>query len=142
MADVTLTANLIRPLPGAIIERFPANGTGLTPGTVVYLLSTGKVELADADAAASALPIGVVVSVPGGKNTVAANDMVDVCMFGRVTGYSGMTIGTLMYSSVTAGKVADARPAGSSGDFVGILGVALSATDIFINPFTDIFTAL
>jgi hypothetical protein len=142
MADVTRTAADVRPLPGATIASFNAGGA-LTLGDAVYVAADGDVEAADADAALSSYAIGIVVAIEGGKTTAAAGNRVDIALPGsRVTGYSGLTPGVLMYSSVTAGRIADARPAGASGDFAYVIGIAVSATTILVMPFSDILTAL
>lgn len=141
MADITITAADVRPLPGAIIQRYTAD-VALTVGNAVYLKSDGDVAKADADDAAQVQAIGIVVGVPGGGTVSAAGDKVDVVVEGPVAGASGLTPGGLMYASVNAGNIADASPAGASGDFRWIIGRANSATTIFIHPFTDIFTAL
>ena len=140
MADITVTAADVRPLPGAIIQRFTA-GAALSVGDAVYIASDGDVEKADADVAASAQAIGIVVSAPDGATSASAGDAVDVVVYGPVTGFSGMTPGNLVYASVTAGKVADAAPAATSGDYKWIIGRAVSAVTIFVAPFTDDFAA-
>ena len=136
MADVTVTAANVRPLDGAIIRRFDAGGA-LDVGDAVYIASDGDVEAADADAAASAQVVGVVVAIAGKDlTTAAAGDAVDVVMFGPVTGFSSLTPGALHYASTTAGAIEAAAPAGASSDFLWIVGKAENATTIFINPFT------
>ena len=141
MADITVTAASVRPMPGAVIQRYQA-GEAMDIGTAVYLKSDGKVWKADADAAASSMAIGLVVSAPNGATAAAADDYVDVVVRGVVTGAASMTPGGLVYSSTTAGAVADASPAGSSGDYRWIVGYAVSATGIYVMPFTDNFAAL
>lgn len=140
MADVTVTAKNVRLLPGAIAVSFKAGGS-LNVGDAVYLASDGDVEQADADAAASAQVIGVVVSAPNGATSAVAGDPVDVVVHGRVCGFSGLTPGALLYASTTAGKIADAAPAASSGDYKWIVGRAVTATTILVAPFTDDFAA-
>ncbi|MBN1430453.1 MAG: hypothetical protein JXB07_18935 [Anaerolineae bacterium] len=142
MADVAFTGADIRVLPGVQPFRIKA-GAAIPVGHAVYVAADGDVEQGDADAAASAQVVGIVVSAPNGVTTCADQDMLDIAGPGcRVTGFSGMTPGTLVYASVTAGRIADTRPAGASGDFAWIVGVALNATTILVMPFTDIFTAL
>jgi hypothetical protein len=141
MADVSYTPADVRPLPGAQVLAFPA-ASALTPGECVYLKSDGTVEQIDADAAATALVLGIVVSVPNGKLAAAIGDYVDVCVAGRVTGFAALTVGIILYASVTAGKISDARYAGSSGDFAFVVGLSVSADTIFVRPFTDTFAAL
>jgi hypothetical protein len=140
MADVTVVAADFRPLPGAEIIRLVAAET-LAPGKAVYIDGNGKAALADADVAASAQVAGVVVGCPNGGVTAAAGDTVDVCVAGMVTGFTGLTPGGLLYASTTAGAMADARPAGSSGDYVWIVGICVAATNVLIHTFTDSFAA-
>lgn len=139
MAAITTTAADIRPLhPAAVIRRYNAGGT-VTPGQAVYIASDGDVEAADGDAEASALAIGIVVGVgAAGAVSAAAGDRVDVCVFGPVTGFSGMTPGALVYVSVTAGAM-DHTPSATTGDFNFVIGYAESATTIFVSPqFADL----
>lgn len=142
MADITVVAANVRPLPGAQTLRLVSH-EALTVGQFVYINSDGEAQLSDADAAASAIVVGVVVSVAASSRTVSvAGEVVDVLWMGRVTGFSGMTPGIHVYVSTTAGAASDARYAGSSGDFVYEIGIALNATDILVRPFADILTAL
>ena len=141
MADVTVTSADVRLLPGPPSFRKTA-GAVLSPGNLVYIAGDGDVEGADADAAASAIAVGVVVSAPGGKTACVEDDTLDIAGPGCiVTGFSGLTPGTLLYASVNAGAIADTRPAGASGDYVWICGVALNATTIMVLGFTDDFAA-
>jgi len=135
MSDLTVTAADVRPLPGAVVMRFDAGGT-ITPGQVVYIASDGDVEAADADAAASAIVAGIVVAGPNGKTSFSAGERVDVVVLGPVTGFSGMTPGGHAFVSTTAGAVASAAPAGSSGDYVYVVGDIVAADTILVRPFT------
>lgn len=142
MADVTLTAADVRPLPGATIASKNA-GAAVTLGWAVYIAADGDAEGADADVALSSYAVGIAVSAPGGKTNLAAGERMDIALAGsRVTGYSGMTPGTLLYASVNTGRISDTRPAGASGDFAFVIGIAWDATTILVQPFTDILTAL
>ncbi len=128
MADISVTVADVRPLPGAVIERYDAGGA-LAAGDSVYMASDGDVEEADASAAGTTYVIGVVVSGPEGKTSFAAGDRVDVVTWGRVTGFSGATPGDVLYQSDTAGALADA--AGSTSHKVGRVR---SAAVVFICP--------
>lgn len=143
MAAFAGTAADIRPLPpAAIIRRYNAGGA-ITVGNAVYVASDGDVEQADADAEASAIAIGICVAVgSAGATVAAAGDRVDVCVFGPVTGYAGLTPGALVWASVTAGSMDQTAPAGSSGDYPFVIGYAESATTIFVLPqFGDLTAA-
>lgn len=142
MADVTFTAADVRPLPGGNIVPMDAGGA-ITVGHAVYIAADDDAEGADADASLSSMAIGICVSAPNGKTAAVLGDRIDVALAGtRVTGFTGLTPGTLMYASVTTGRISDTRPAGASGDFAWIIGIAWNATTILVNPFTDILTAL
>lgn len=134
MADVTVTAADVRPLPGAVVRRYDAGGT-VTPGQAVYLASDGDVEAADADAQASARAIGVAVAGPDGKTSFSAGDRVDVVTHGPVCGFSSLTPGGIMYSSVTAGKLADAA-ATTADDYIWVIGYAEAADTVYVSPWT------
>ena len=143
MADLTLVAADIRPLPGAMVVRMKAGSGGLTVGQAVYISADDTVLAADADVDASAQVFGVVVSsTVEGVTTVAAGSWCDVLVFGQVTGFYGMTAGDMAYASITAGALADAPPAGSSSDYTWTVGHVINATTILINPFTDNYAAL
>jgi hypothetical protein len=143
MADVTKTAASIRLLPGSPNPFRKAAGGSGSVGDPVYIASDGDVEQADADASASSQAVGLVVSAPNGKTTFVAGDAVDVAGPGsRITGFSSLTPGALLYASVTAGAIANAAPAGSSGDYLWIIGRALDDTTILVLGFTTTFAAL
>ncbi len=135
MADVTVTAADVRPLSGAIVRRFNAGAT-INMGDLVYIAADGDVEPADADAATSAIAVGIAVSTPDGGVSAAAGERVDVVVFGPVAGFSGLTPGGHLFASVNAGKIADAAPGATSGDYVYVVGVAESATTVLVRPFT------
>jgi hypothetical protein len=130
MADATVTALDVRLISGPV-RRFNAGGTG-NVGDAVYVASDGDVEQADADAAASAQATGIVISAgQEGATSFAAGDRLDVALPGAiVTGFSGLTPGTLLYVSTTAGKLADAAP--GSGDYVWVAGKAITATEVML----------
>lgn len=141
MADVTVTKLDVRPLNGSITINGVAGGA-LAYGDAAYCAADGDFEKADADAAASAQVRGIVVSTPRtGVVDAVAGDRVDITVYGPVTGFSGLTPGALVFASVTAGAVADAAPAGASGDYKWIVGWAISAETIFVDPYTDDFAA-
>jgi hypothetical protein len=140
MADVTVTAADVRPLPGAKTRRF-ALGGAVNPGQAVYIAADGDIEGADADVAAQSRVVGILVSLAHGGLTGAAGDVGDVVVHGPVAGFSGLTPGGLVFASVNAGAIADAAPAAASGDFVWVIGHVEKATTVFVNPFTYSVTA-
>jgi len=142
MADVTVVAKDVRVLPGGATHRKVA-AAAAPPGSAVYIAADARVDLADADAAPSSMAVGIVVSAPRGGLTNVAGDTLDIAGPGcLVTGFTGLTPGTLVYASTTGGAIADTRPAGSSGDFAWVIGMAWDATTILVMPFSDIFAAL
>lgn len=129
MADINVTARLVKPLPGASIRPFLAGGSG-NVGDLVYVDSNGEAQQADASAAGTALGVGIVVAAGGeGALTFASGDALSVVVAGPVTGFSGMTPGGVLYASDTAGKLADAAGTVSHKE-----ALALSATDLLIVP--------
>lgn len=136
MADVTVTPALVRPFPNTHVEQREL-AADIDMGKFVCIDSNGKAALADADAAATARGIGIIVAVrTQGSVHGYSGEMASIAMFGRVGGFSGLTPGALSFASTTAGAIADAAPAGSSGDYLWIAGINFSATEIFLNPFT------
>lgn len=136
MADITLTARSVRPLPGAIVRDFIAGGSG-NVGDGMYVDSTGKVQQAKADAAATAKAIGIVVSVGSiGATAFVSGDAVSVLVFGGANGFSGLTVpGKIYVSAVTAGKLADASPATTLVNSVPwLMGIAIASDTIFFEP--------
>lgn len=130
MADITLTAANVRALPGAVIRRMFASDT-VGIGQPVYVSGNGTVAVADGSAVATSFAIGIAVSTPDGGSDVSANEAVDVCVFGPVAGYSGMTGGELVYCSDTAGTLSN-----SAGDSTKdtVLGICLDDDVLLVNP--------
>jgi hypothetical protein len=133
MAAFVGVAADVRPLhPAAVIRRYPAAGA-IAPGQLVYLKSDGKIELADGDVEAATQAIGIVAGVgSNGAVAAAAGDMCDVCVFGPITGFASLTIGAIVYTSVTAGSM-DQTASATTGDFNMVVGYAESASTIFVN---------
>lgn len=112
-------------------------------GEAVYLNTSGKVALADANAYLTGKVIGVIGAIGAyGKTSSVVDEMVDVVFYGPVAGWTGLTPGQELFSSVVAGAIADASPAGASGDFRYYVGWAFAADVIFVAPFTDEIAAL
>ena len=131
MADITRTAGDVRPLPGAMIRRFDAGGT-LYTGYSVYIAADGDVEASAAADSLTATSIGIFVADNTGSTIATDGDRVDVCVLGPVTGFSSMTPGALAFASSRAGGLVHAVP--SAGSFPCVVGVAESATILFVNP--------
>ncbi len=141
MTDLTLIQADVRPAVKAIVRPYKLGGSA-DVGDAVFVAADGDVEVANADTAEDARAIGVVVSV-GAYGALAGivGDMVDVCVFGAIFGFAGITPGDLIYTSVNDGKLADAVPAATN--FKWAIGrgevdnLGTGAYMIFINPFTD-----
>lgn len=127
MADLTVTAKSVRPLPSSIVREFTAGGSG-NVGDIVYVDANGKVQQTDADAAGTLVAIGVVVAVGSyGATAFVSGDPVSVVIFGAVCGFSGLTPGSKVYVSNTAGKLADA-----AGTNTRVMGLAIGADTILV----------
>jgi hypothetical protein len=144
MAVLTITAGNVRPLPGALVRRYPAASTNVTVGSFVYVKNDGKIELADADDQTQCQARGIVVAIGAfGKTTAAVGDMCDVVVFGPVAIGSDqdMVEGGVGYISPTAGKI-DQSASATSGDFNYIIGFAESPTIFFVQGQLTVPTAV
>ena len=132
MADVTITAADVRPLPGAIVRRFTAGGS-INAGEPVYVNAADAVSQADGSAVSTSFAIGVMVATgpSASSRTIAASgDPVDVALFGPVAGYStNMAAGTVFYVDDDAGVIADA-----AGTKDTIIGIGLSTSVMLVHP--------
>jgi hypothetical protein len=127
MADLTVTAKSVRPLHGAVIRDFTAGST-LNVGDLVYVDSNGKVQQASASAAGTAVAIGMVIAAGSlGATSAASGDVVSVELLGAVNGFSGLTPGTKVYVSNTAGKCAD-----SAGTVSKQIGLTIATDTILL----------
>jgi hypothetical protein len=122
MADIAVNTSRVRALQGANVLQKAAGGSG-SLGDALNLATTGNV-LQNNMAAGKAF--GVAVSTSKKAATFASGDEVGVVVFGRITGYSGMTPGKLVYLSATAGRLADAGTVA--------IGYSITDTDIFVMP--------
>lgn len=131
MANISYTAAEIRALTenGARVRPYTAGGT-VTVGQAVYIATDGDVEAADANAGTPAEQvIGIAVESYDGETSIAAGNPVSVCVFGPVSGFSGMTPGDVIYLSNDVGRVADA-----AGAFSRVVGHAERAGVLWVNP--------
>lgn len=135
MADITVTAALVRPLRGAITRRAIA-GEALTFGQVVYISSYSGdlpvVSLADANGSGTGNAWGVAVacSTALAGASIASGEACDVVVLGPVAGFSGMTSGNTIWLSDTAGACADAV----STTLSVVIGLAESPTVLYVRP--------
>lgn len=123
MGDVTRTKANVRPLAGAIIRRGESGDT-LEAGEVLYLNGTSGWTLCDGNAAGTSAARGVMVA----PEDAVDGDMIDVCVYGPVEGYTGMTPGAIHYVSDTAGEIGT-----GAGSNTKRIGWAISATALFVD---------
>lgn len=135
MTAISMTVGNVRPLMNCRTERAIVN-EAMTVGMAVYIDgSTGDlptIKKSVLTAVATGNVWGVVVSGPvarPGVTTLAAGDVVDVAVAGRVEGFSGATAGGIAYASDTAGGIADA-----AGTKVCVVGVMVTPTVLFVRP--------
>ena len=119
--------NVTYPISGTVVDDMTA-GENLVLGDAVYMKSDGKVWKSDADLATT-MPVIAIAA-----ETIAADAAGKFLLHGfyyYATG--GLTIGGIIYGSVTPGELSQTAPVGS-GDQVQVLGVAKAATIIYFNP--------
>jgi hypothetical protein len=132
---LTMTNKQVRPLNGAVVRSYVLGGTA-SLGDWVYVDTNGKVQAGLADASETAEVIGLIVSgadeVTNKTGNFAAGQTVGVCVFGMVTGFSGMTAGTDVYlSAATAGGSAEAAPA--NPNYTKVCARVVTPTQLFVN---------
>lgn len=115
-------ADSIFPLEGAIIRRYTAAGT-IELGEIVSMASTGTISPADSTNMTLAVPLGIALQA------AAAGDRLDVVVYGPCSCIKGGTAGGVVYVTNTAGEPGDA-----AGTKAEIIGVAESATVLFVRP--------
>jgi hypothetical protein len=119
----------------AIVLRFKAAATTITAGEAVYLSAADTVAIADKDAFASACAIGVAL-----QTATVADDYIDVCVFGPVTGYA-LTAGADVWvhddgalTETFDGSDNTANGDLAAGDFACRVGIAINTTTLLVNP--------
>jgi len=130
MADVTVVAADIRPLPGCVIRRFTAGGT-ITVGMPVALSAADTVVPTDGTDATLSFCIGVCVAGNGASKTIpVSGDEVDVVLFGPVAGYStNMVYNALFFVDDDPGILST-----SVGTKDTIVGIGLSSSVMLVRP--------
>jgi len=119
--------------------------TSIVCGTVVYNDAAGGVKKAQANAAATAKPVGLVAQVPSIANGVAGAISeqgiltLTTAQWDAVAGTTGgLAFNTKYYlDPATAGKLTSVAPT-TVGQYVVELGQALSTTDFKINIQTSV----
>jgi len=119
-----------------ITEDGTAGTTGLVYGYCYYLASSGKWELAKADAAATSInKLGMCV---GAANADATGTLL---LWGKIRAddeFPEMTVGAPVFASAaTAGIVTPSAPTGTEDFVVRIIGEATTADSLFFSPSGD-----
>jgi len=127
MADLSITAADVKKTDTTLIAEGIAGGT-VTAGQPVYRDSTAsnKLKAADADALASAAAVGIAL------HGASADQPLKYAIGGNLTLSSVMTVGAVYVVSTTAGGIAPVADLGS-GDYVTLLGIATTATNLKIS---------
>jgi len=116
------TAELIKPLEGAIIRRFTA-GTTIAAGEIVSMMADGYVDPADTTAMTGAIVMGIALTA------AVVGQRVDVVTYGPVVCLTDGTPANLVYASDTAGE-----PSETVGTKDVLVGITESATVLFVRP--------
>jgi hypothetical protein len=127
MADLTITAADVKKTDSTLIAEGIAGGT-VTAGQPVYKDSTAsnKLKAADADVLASAAAVGIAL------HGASADQPLKYAIGGNLTLSNVMTAGAVYVVSTNAGGIAPVADLGA-GDFVTLLGIATSATNLKIS---------
>jgi hypothetical protein len=116
-------AALVKPLDGAIIRRY-TTAEAFDAGEAAYLDGSGYAALTNAAAVATNFCIGIAVE------DIASGGRGDFVVFGPICMCTAATPGALIYTiDTTTGEVGE-----SAGTKTCIVGVAESATVVFVNP--------
>lgn len=129
MADLTVTATSVVPVTGYTFEDGIAGAT-ITAGQTVYkdTSDSNKFKLADADAATTAECYGIAL------NGCASGQVVKVQVGGELNVGATLTVGQVYVVSTTAGGIAPYADL-ASGDYVSILGVADTTSNLVLRLF-------
>lgn len=107
MADLTRTLNRVRPLEGIEMRAIPMIADeAVEAGQALYRKANGRAGLASSGAAGTAKVVGIATT------SQSAGRGVEALYHGRMVGFdlSALDPGATVYSSDTAGAVADAAP--------------------------------
>jgi len=115
-------AKLVKPLEGSIVRRYTAGST-VEAGEAVAMASDGYIDPADASTTTLAYVLGVALQ------DVTVGQRVDVVTDGPLLCASGGTPGLPVYLSDDAGEFSE-----STGTVTSLIGVAESATVVFVRP--------
>jgi hypothetical protein len=125
MADISVTQSAVKAANSNTVKTTGTSGEAITIGQSVYVKpADGKVWLADADDSTSTENLAGVALT----NAQGADQPV-IYGTGDITFNSALTIGQVYVASTTPGGIAPVSDL-ASGDYVGLLGVATSATNL------------
>ena len=116
--------------PFAVHFDTPAVHAAVDVGSVVYIDADGKVQLADADAAANSQVAGVALDA----SALDTASTIRVALFGKIASGAGggaWTSGATLYLSTTDGQITATAPSGS-GDVVLPMGIAIGASSLLL----------
>lgn len=124
MADLTITVGDVKKTDSTSIAEGIAGAT-VTAGQPVYKDSTAsnKLKPADADVLASAAAVGIAL------HGASADQPLKYAISGNLTLSAVMTAGAVYVVSANAGGIAPVADLGS-GDYVTLLGIATSTTNL------------
>lgn len=127
MADISVTAANVKIVSDAAVADGTAGAT-ITAGQAVYLDETdNKFKLADADNTATTAAVrGIAL------NGASDGQPIKVASSGVLNMGATLTVGTIYVLSGTAGGVCPASDL-TSGDYVSLLGVAITAANLKLN---------
>lgn len=128
MADLTITTTNMIPGSGAVYEHLVA-GAAITIGQLVYKNATDdKAYLAQNDGTAAEATIrGIAVSTAAAANQIVTIQTGGTLAFGAI-----LTEGEIYGLSSTAGGIAPEADSATSNDYISIVGVATSTSNLLI----------
>ena len=116
------TAELIKPLDGAVIRRYTAGAT-IAAGEIVAMMADGYVDPADTSNFTAACVVGIALTA------AVSGQRIDVVTHGPVVCLQEATPAAIIYASDTAGE-----PGTAVGTKDVVVGFAESATVLFVRP--------
>lgn len=137
MADVSPTASAFRVVADDPEDSLTFNAkAAYTPalGDVVAISAADEVAPCDATVANGLVnPIGLVKSIQAVRTAAgAAGYRVTVLLRGLVEGFTGLNPGSTLYTSTTAGNIADDDPTSNPTILGAPIGIAVNATQAYI----------
>ncbi len=127
MADYSVTAASVVKTSNTAISEGIAGGT-ITAGQAVYMDSTDSSKLKGCDADVQASSVAVGVALHGAAN----GQPLKYATSGNLTFNSAFAVGDIVCVSTTAGGLAPYADL-ASGDFVTVVGIATTATNLKID---------